>query len=175
MSDFKCKKLSERIIFNKNNFKDYFSYEDYLYKWYSKNILNHEHCFLGKKIHERQEGFENRKEKSFYHLICKNSNGKFDRVLTDFNRSSRIKWSIELPKLLNCNENCTGCSGLKYWIKKYRKKNRHMMMFSELKYIVILDEEKDKFLLVTAYYLDKEHRRISLKNEYNDYLKKTKS
>jgi hypothetical protein len=102
--------------------------------WNSKPVR----IFLEKQYQE--------KERSFWHIISK---GKDDSNREpDLRRCERISWVKEL--LMECTEEC---EDLLIWIKYHAKskKNRTYIWCKEVNYMVVIEERKANYQLITAF------------------------
>lgn len=104
---------------------------------------------------------------AFYHLISQDySHDDTEREL-DFNRCKRIKWIKQIIENYAYCSTCNKCKGIKVWREHYKTNRiRWHFLFSEENYLIVLEEKKDYYLIITAFYLD---RFYSLDKEQKKY------
>lgn len=151
-----CPKLKPIVEFSQYN-GDYISYEKYLYKVFKTDLYNKKIFFYKKPIYLKRFPEQLGKEFSFYHLICKNFNhtGYEDDREPDLRRCERLHWikpSIETDHLATCNQLCFVA-----YKKRIKNKDRIHLLNKDDRYMIVLEERKDYYLLVTAYYIEYEN------------------
>jgi hypothetical protein len=157
-----CKWLPD--FYPKPDWSNYPLYEDELYTFFRSLYLDKKLFFLGKPISYRYAPYENGKEEVFYHLTCKKHEGKTIRD-PDPERIIRIEWTKAYIENHVCIDSCCTDKPL-YWIDDKRK---HKIFFNN--FIVILEERKDKFMLVTAFYIESKNYKVGLKKEHARFTK----
>lgn len=131
--------------------------------------------FLGKDVIYDKNPKINNMEQAFYHLTTIGehfigSNNNLDRNI-DYSRSEKIGWIKEIISHYDCKKGC--CSGIKIW----KIKKRISIFFTAENYLIVLEDRKKYFLLITAYPLNRPHeitKKLKQYEEYGDYIK-TKS
>jgi hypothetical protein len=156
-----CKSLPEIIPLERFQ-GDYSRYQLFLYSIFLKEIKTGM-VYQGLKITLRSYPKFEDKEDSFYHLTCKEDYGGItnDRV-PDLRRCERLVWlrpTIMTDHILNCGDNC---------LKIYKKNKRIHLLNDKDRYIVVLEPRKEYTLLVTAFYIEKDH---TLSKKMKDYEK----
>lgn len=105
----------------------------------------------------------------FYHLTCENYNhtGNEDDRVPNLRRYERIKW----PRIIIENIQ-RDCPHLRVWKNKRHGKTNILILCVELKYVIVLSERKEGYLLLTtAYPIEYEHTLAKMLKEYEEYKK----
>lgn len=144
------------------NYKGVYSdYQEYLYGVFKEDLYNNKVFYNNKPVSLKRNPEYLGKEYSFFHLTCKdfNNTGNEDDRVPDLRRCERLHWikpTIELEHSLTCNQAC-----FKVYTKTVRNKDRVHLFNENDRYMIVLEERKDYYLLITAYYI-----------EYDNTLKK---
>lgn len=162
-----CPKLGPIVELSHYN-GNYKSYEEYLYGVFKADLYNRKVFYKNKPVSLKRFPEQLGKEFSFYHLTCKNFNhtGNEEDREPDLRRCERLHWikpSIETNHLVTCNQQCFVA-----YIKRVRNKDRVHLLNKEDRYMIVLEEREDYYLLVTAYYIEHENtlrRKISESEE----------
>jgi len=156
-----CRWLPDLIIYP--DWNKYKEYEDMLYIIFKDTYLNARLSYKNKIIKYRYNPRINDKEESFYHCTCKNYVKIEDRE-PDPNRMIRIKWIKAFIENYNCKFDCCENKPLN-WIELYKNRNyRHYIYFE--RYLVILEERENYYLLISGFYVDKEYYHCGLIKRY---------
>lgn len=131
--------------------RDYSKYEDELYNVFCNEYMSNNIFFLQKIVSLRYHPEIDGKSNSFYHFICKNQS----RNEPDKRRIQRIFWPKAFIQNYDCNENCCNSKPLR-WKKKHKNGNYRYHIYFE-RYLVILEERTDYFLLITGFYVEQEY------------------
>lgn len=151
---------------------DWKKYDNYLYSIFSEHFLQNHPFFMGKEVHPRQHPMYNNKFESYFHITCGHYKNIEDRV-PDLRRCERIQWPKALIENHQCN--CTlNCDNYIIWKKKYKNTYRYSLLLKDEKYLVILEERKKYFVLVSAFPLTYSHA-YSDQLEYYENAKKTEN
>jgi len=112
--------------------------------------------FDGKRFALKRHPLEQGKEATFWHLI---SEGKVeqDRV-PDLRRCERIRW----PRAIIDADESVVCR----WKIQRGSDQRIVIALEDFSYVVVLTDRGEYVLLWTAYQVERNHRRESLKREY---------
>jgi hypothetical protein len=123
----------------------------------------------GKRVALRRYPEFQGKHSAFWHLVTE---GKIEDARTpDLERCRRIGW----PRAIL--ERATDRQALRAWKNERANDQRVLIALPDFSYVVVLDEREDKtdrrryFLLLTAYPIDREHRRDKLRKEYEAWVK----
>lgn len=162
MKNTECKWLPDTVSLNDfdGNFERYFNY---LYCTFENDLVFNPPLFKGDKVKPRWTPKHEGKPEGFYHLTHQDyyHTGYETRVF-DTKRSERLNWIKPVIKNYGCNDVC--CSHIKYWTEK--KGKTVFLFFEEERYIVILNKRNGYYLLVTAYYIETNHRLNLIKKQY---------
>lgn len=169
-----CKWLPKLILPPDNVWDrdEYIKYENKLYDIYINEIFNKIGYYEGKVVSMKRLPLTAERHESFYHIICGTySDGTIKGL--DIDRASRILWGKAMIQNEPCqydNSSCS-CNGLLVWNKKYKGKNRRIILFKEKRYIVVLENREDYWLYITSYYIENNHKLQSLTKEYRETAK----
>lgn len=167
MKNTNCKWLPETVSLNDYN-GDFGAYFKYLYKVFDNDLIKNPPLFKGEKVKVRWTPMHENKPEAFYHLTHKDyMHTGYETRLFDTKRSERLHWVKPTIQNYGCNNTC--CSHIKYWTEK--KGKTIFILFEDEYYIIILNKRKDYYLLVTAYYIETEHRRNLIHKQYERAIK----
>lgn len=135
---------------------DWNKYDDYLYSIFVRDFLKNPMMFNGKPLNIRKHPMQCDKEQAYFHITNKDSslssNDPNDRI-PDLRRCERIEWIRLFLENYNCNIGCPECSGIKVWKEPYKGSKRWHFLFEEYKFLVIIEERKDYYLLISGFYI----------------------
>ena len=155
-----CKWLPE--VLDYPDWNNYVEYENMLYSIFKIEIINATLLFREKRVEIRWYPIENNKEEAFYHCICKDYNNTKDRS-PDPERMIRIGWIAPIIRNYNCSDTCCDEKPL-FWRKYVQKSKRYRYHLYFRRFLVVLEERGTYYLLITAFYVDK--------NQYDKSLRK---
>lgn len=149
-----CNSLIEMSQFGHN----YIEYINYLYtEIFKKDLYNNKLYYNGKKISLKRFPEECGWENSFFHLTTVASGKQVplsDRE-PDFWRCERLHWikpAIMTNHIDLCNNTCFE------EFEDNTRRNKRVKLLNELdRYIIILEDRQDYYLLVTAFYIEKDY------------------
>lgn len=170
-----CSWLPDLVLYEES--KNWSTHEDFLYSIFWNDFIKSFPYYNNRKVNIREFPIVNDKEEAFYHVTCKDYGNNGERS-PDLRRCERIRWVRAFIENHNCNSSfCIDCDGVKIWKKLYppTKSERIHFLFEEERYIVVLEERTNYYLLITAFYL--EYRRALEKKltEYEEYRQKTEN
>ena len=152
--------------------KDFKKYEAALYHIFKRDFLESQPSFLGKPVRFRKYPMENDKEEAFYHITCNDYCHVKDRS-PDFRRSERIEWCRAFIEKYKCEGyECEDCSGIHVWTEWYRGKLQTCILSEDYRYIVVLEEREDYYLLVSAYYVERDKTLNKKLDNYDNAVEK---
>lgn len=143
-------------------------YENAIYEIFKNDFINTYPTFDNKRVKIRYHPIEFGKEEAFFHVTCQDYLKDGERA-PDLRRCERIRWVRKFIENYDCRENCEPCDGVKVWYKPYKNNQRVHILLEEEKYMVVVEKREKYCLLITAYYLDKEHTLRKKLSEYNKY------
>lgn len=156
-----CEWLPETVELQDYNY-DYNKYFDYLYTVFINDLIINQPLFKGLRVGARKHPEHNGKHEGYYHLTHKNfTDTGYENRLFDPRRSERLHWIKPVIENYSCLKGC--CNRLKLWTEK---KNRIHILFEDERYVVVLDQRKGYYVVVTAYYIETEHNMINLLRRY---------
>ena len=147
----------------KTDEENYKSYLNRLYEIFKSEISNN--LYLnGKEVRIKNhmpEGHD--KEEAFYHLTCTDYKGKIEYRVPDLQRSKRI--NLIKPIIDNVN-NCPceeqNCGTILLWketIKHKPRYPRYHLFLQDMDYLVVLEDRKNYYLIITAFYVNSGQKR----------------
>ncbi|QGY85768.1 hypothetical protein F1614_06910 [Staphylococcus epidermidis] len=149
-----CTSLIEMSNFN----YDYHEYIDYLYtQVFKKHLFNNKVYFNGKKIILKRYPEECGKENSFFHLttVSANKNVPLSDREPDLRRCERLHWikpAIETDHIQICNFKC-----FEIFEDHSRRYKRIKLLNEEDRYLIVLEDRENYYLLVTAFYIEQDY------------------
>ena len=145
------------------NYADIAELTERAHQIFSADFVNSQLNFLGKRVRIDFVLKEQNKEQSFWHVTTRDyfKNGNRD---PEGDRLVRIRW------IKACIENY-GHPKICYFVfPEGTGKMRHYFWVKEEKYLVVLEEFKTHFFLVTAYIVDKKHMIADLQRKCEEAL-----
>jgi len=160
--------LPDLILFE--NFKGNWNiYVNAVYGFFHKDFVESRPSFQKIPIFARYHPPYEEKGAAFWHLVSE-GNQESERT-PDLRRCERIRWPRPMIENVNSME-------VKIWETsrpwKKQKQRRINFALDNFSYIVIIAETQKGFNLVTAYHLEKSHRREKLKKEFESFLEQKK-
>ena len=139
------------------------SYEDEIYEAFLDSFVRAGVTFLGTRVSAQRRPETKGKGYSFWHVVSeapsRQNRNEEDRI-PDISRCERVRWiawAIEQASI--------DAPGFSWWENR-RGRGRHVVIWSEQHdYVVILAARNNYFLLKTAFYGIKPHRRRTFKKE----------
>lgn len=165
-----CTRLPELVYCA--SIAEWAAYEEYLYTIFKADLIDDQPYFMGKPVRVRDAAiFIDGKEKEFWHFIYKEDAGTGER-LPDLYRSERLVWVRAFLEIWhNCGDcSITGCTGIKIWQEYKKGKPRAYLYLDEESFIVILEEKKTFWYLISAFYVDPTYAPL-LRRHYARYKK----
>ena len=101
---------------------------------------------------------EDGKEVTFWHVTTSIDKSTGER-LPAFRRAERISW---IRPIIEHSDD----KALKVWRNKRGRETRVLLWLEELDFLLILREKPQKAFLLTAYCIDTEHRRATVRKEW---------
>ncbi|NLY46748.1 MAG: hypothetical protein GX053_12305 [Tissierella sp.] len=143
-------------------------YENKLYEIFCRDFKESFPSFYDLRVNVRHHPIEFGKEEAFFHFTCQDYSNNNDRI-PDFRRCERISWIRKFIENYNCNESCEICEGIKLWEKPYKNTFRVHLLFEKERYMVVVEKRESYYLLITAFYIEREHTLQKKLKEYNQY------
>ncbi|RJO59889.1 hypothetical protein C4544_07530 [candidate division WS5 bacterium] len=141
---------------------DWDKYLDALHTFFKNDFIDSKPCFRGRRLGLKKHPLEKGKEATFWHLI---SEGKVEKERTpDLRRCERIRWPR--PVIENDID-----PAVKVWENKRKTETRILLWLEQEEYLVVLADRKEYILPWTAYMVTKDHQKIKLEREYQQYKK----
>ena len=148
---------------------DWHLYLNAIYEVFKQDFLTSPVVFNNKIVSIITEAIFDGKERSFWHIISDEHKGtpKCDKNrIPNLERCSKIVWVKPLITDLN------SCKHYKVWVQFHDKtnRNRYFIWCTNIDYLVILEDRKSFFKLITAYPVRKS-KKVQLNNHYEQYIK----
>ena len=144
---------------------DFKRYDEYLYnEIFKKELFAPNFFFNNKQVRFKRYPIECHREQAYFHLTTKAASKDIpmSEREPDLRRCERLHWlrpSIEKNHIEFCGLSC-----FVYYEEPSKRGKTRINLFNEKeRYLIILEDRNDYFLLVTAFYIHEEH-----------YLKSTK-
>lgn len=154
---------------------DWYEYDSYLYSIFVRDFIDNPMEFNGKPLRIRRHPMQGDKEQAYFHVTNKDSslssNDPNDRV-PDLRRCERIEWIRLFLENYDCNKGCKDCSGIKVWRENYKGNDRLHFLFEEYRFLVIIEERKDYYLLISGFYIFNDRIMANKLKKYNKFKKK---
>lgn len=142
-------------------------FEEVIYQVFKDDFIHSQSCFRGKNVAIINEKQYKNKERSFWHIV---SEGKDDsNRLPNLRRCERVSWVKFLIEICE-----SSCSTVNVWTAFHNKskRNRIYIWCPRVDYIVVLEDRKCKYQLITAFVVTGKYRshfrdmyKASIKNE----------
>ncbi len=160
-NNFNCKKLPNRL--NINLSIDDLKRESYIEY---KLLVSAAPIYEGKKILFYDDPKVDNYDQTFSHIVTKKNHTTGSREY-DIHRLSYVPYIKNIISLVDCKDVC--CSGIKCWKQPKKRKNRAYIYFSEIRYLIVFEEFKGSYKLITAFLTDKNTYHKGLLQDYNYY------
>lgn len=161
-----CKWLPPLVIYSSS--EEWAKYEEAIYSIFQEDFIQSFPILNGLRVNIRHHPKEYGKEEGFFHVTCQDYFNINDRS-PDFRRCERIAWIRKFIENIDCNMTCDICDGLKVWNKPWKSTYRTHILFEKEKYMVVLEKRDKYYLLITAFYFDRNHTLSKKLKEYDKY------
>lgn len=161
-------------LFPCEDWADWEKYERDLYEIFLDDFVRSRPLYMNKPVQIRRHPMSEGREEAFWHVTCKDYLEDGERE-PDPRRCERIRWVRSFIENSGCNkDSCPECEGVLVWSTTYSKTKspRYKILLEEERYVVIVEARKDYCLLITAYYIEQDHR---LRKMIREYEKETKT
>lgn len=144
---------------------DWSTYVDTVYAEFRGDFFNHQVFFRGRRVSVRKEPRDQGKEAGFWHAI---SEGPKEMERTpDLRRCERVRWVRVLVESVDE-------ASLPTWESKRGSDRRILIALPDFTYVVVLADRKRYVLFLTAFYIEQQHRRDKLKQEWEAWTQAQK-
>ncbi|WP_372474674.1 hypothetical protein AB4865_05255 [Capnocytophaga sp. ARDL2] len=144
---------------------DFVKYINVVYNIFCNDFIKSNPIYENRKVSVKKYPEVDGMHRTFYHITHQ---GEDENNRTpDIRRMERMKFPRFMIDNYTHNE-------ILIWKNKRGSDTRTLLFNEEENYILVLSERKEYYLFVTAYYIEKEHRKRKLLKEYEAY-KKTKT
>lgn len=145
------------------------NYIDSLYQIFLRDLVYNKAPWKDSGLYVSMRRYDevNGRHAIFWHIITGGSTVEENRILEE-HRCVRLGWI--LPLILKFNNDYPEEKEIRWWIDARRSSHpRYIITKPEYDYVVVVEERSEYALLVTAYYIEREHRRRKLRNEHDRY------
>lgn len=158
-------------------FASWNEYDTFLYRVFHQDFIEHRPIFRGLEVHPRNNPRFEGREESYWHLTCRDyghSDGAPESRDPDLARCRRIKWPRAfIEHYFECKSHdidADECAGVIVWEsthkpKKGRPKPRIKLFLEEEQYLLIIEQRREYYLLITAYRVDEDWKLKSIARE----------
>lgn len=143
------------------------SYLDHLYELYLGDFFYNTVKYKNLPIKTFTNLEYNGKQSTFNHITTK---GSKDRLYNSL-RCERYSWI----KAIIEGESCIDCEDLAIWEENVKKKKRVLIWCRKTNFIIVLENRKDAYYLITAYCVIYPNKERDLRKSYNNYKSKNQS
>jgi len=153
------------------NIAAYAQYEGNLFDIFRNLYYSDTLMFNGKPVKMKRYPPDYGIRTGFYHLICENYNhtGREEDREPKLPRCERLRWPAYI--IDKCSDGC--CDHMMIW-ENERHGAKNILFYCEAeRYLVVLSIRNDYYLLTSAYYVDQDHTRRKLYDEYRKYKQTT--
>jgi hypothetical protein len=138
------------------------SFYEEVYKIFFSDFVRTRPNYRGTRLGLKKHPMIDNKEYTFYHFTH-DGDIETERI-PNLRRMERISWP---NPIINNSEN----ESLKVWRNQRGSKERILIFYEEVDYLVILEDRGSYILPWTCYYIDYRHQKQKLLKEYDDYIK----
>lgn len=142
---------------------DWSKYEIELYSVFREDFIESKPTYNNKVVTIRRHPIEFGKEECFFHVTCVDYNNDGIRV-PDFRRCERVRWIRSIIEKADGDP-----LAVLIWKKRYKANYRVHLLCESERYMVVLEEREHYCLLITAFYIEREHTLRKKLKEYTDY------
>lgn len=149
-----------------NTFIAWENYLDFLYKSFQHDFILNKVSYNNSRVYANNAKGLDGREKGFWHLITKEAEN--NNRYPDPSRCERLSWIKYIIE--ECSIHCTD---VKLWQKFCSKSNRPRIYIwcDKFNYVVVLEEHKKHYMLITAYNVTYPYKKRAFQKEYESWLK----
>lgn len=172
MCQFKCKWLPDIIKCNNLSGDGWLKYQEERYAVFRNMFIDNTLRFEDKEIKVKYAPKYGKYETSFIHLICKQEK----EIITnpndrepDLRRAERLHWIKAIIEKYPCLEQCINCERLLLYKEYYHNRIRTKIFFPKERYLIVLEDRKNYYLLITAFYIEESYEDKTFQKIYKKY------
>ncbi|MGQ3440233.1 hypothetical protein [Bacillus subtilis] len=150
---------------------DWERYEDHLYGIFLKDFVYSKPLLIKKPVQYRRNPEINGKIQTFFHITSENTSHAVDPNdrTPDFRRCERVPW---IREIIDQYEQQTGCcSFVKIWAEEWKNYIRWHLLIPEVRFLIVVEERENYNLLITSFYLEKDHQLKKKLKKFEKYQK----
>ncbi len=170
-NEISCRWLSPLVLMDDFGV-NWYKYDNYLYQIFKKDFIDSKPYYKEKPVNIRKHPTVADKEQAYFHVTSVDSSktpeDANDRI-PDLRRCERVAWIRQIIENHLCSDNCNGCNKIKYWPELYKGKRRWHLLFEDYKFLVIIEERQDYNLLISSFYIERDHQLKKKLKKYEKY------
>jgi len=146
-------------------------YEEYLYKIFLRDFVYSKPLFLAKQVQYRRNPEIEGKIQTFFHITSVNTSSAKDPNdrEPDLRRCERIEWIRVMIDHYYYNTGC--CKYIKVWPEEWKNYVRWHLLLPEVRFLIVIEERETYNLLITSFYLEREHQLRKKLKKFEKYEK----
>ena len=151
-----------------NSYGDYNSYLKVIYQIFKRDFIDSSPSYKNAIVEiNRKIDKDMKMEEAFIHVTTQDYS-YYDpsscHRQPDLDRTARVPWIR--PFITNNGKCSRPCKGIKIWKKRKGKRIRTLFLLEEERFLVVIENKKNWYVLVTSYYISEDHRLNKLNKEY---------
>ena len=145
-----------------------------LYERFCNDLIDSQPMWHNKPLKMRWHVPINGRHAIFHHIITDSNIGQFsseaNRPLSP-DRCARLHWIAPLIRSTNSCFPESENNDIRWWesIRRNNSGKRYSITTANYDYLIVIDERADYALLVTAFYVEHNHRRNKLRKEHDNF------
>lgn len=154
----------------KSSLQDFHAYEDYIYSIFKRDFIDTHPIYKNLRVSVRRQKEEaDGKWAGFFHITSVEDKATGERIV-DLRRCERIRFPRQTIEHYDSCSIChyKSCARPLIWAEHKHGKDRVYILIQPERYLVVLEPHQGKgyCMLVTAYYVDREHSYTKLLKQY---------
>ena len=157
--------------------KNLAEWNNYLNKLYDEifkpQLIENIPVFKGWRVLSRRMPMDGKWEHGFTHMthvdLKHNSDDPNDRI-PDLRRSERLNWVKRIIENYKCSIE-KNCGKILYWEEMYRGRVRCNLLFIDECFLIVLEQAKNVYFLITSFYIEKDWELNKRIKKYEAYQK----
>lgn len=156
---------NEPSTLNLNDFRGvYEDYEEAVFNAFIDSYIDNNVYFDNQRIIFKKAPVIKNKHDAFWHMTSTRDRDD-DTRYPDLQRYKTVTWTKHILEV--CYKNKNICN--RVWHKKYKSRNRIIIMCIELSYVIILEKRREYIMFITSYPVTGK-RKMTLIKEYESSL-----
>jgi hypothetical protein len=152
---------------------DWEAYLERLHRQFVVDFVESRPVWPGKRVNLKRYPEHEGKSATFWHMISTGER-EADR-LPDFRRCERIAWPRAMMDAFDGAEWDIAAGRLVWWQEERRNEERYILALADFSYVFVVADRGEYVLPLTAYYVEREHRRRKLQKAFRAFWSAQKS